>query len=111
MDYENNNCNINHLLPPSPKYFKESIENSFEGDTKALFLNKLYQLLFPIPHKVRKIVAVGPKDSGKSTWVLPFLALMKPSEVATITKERQFAASMINVRLSNYLLIIIIDYD
>ena len=49
------------------KYFTESVHIVFP-------LNKFYQCLlaFRFPHKVRKFVAVGPKDSGKTTWASVF---------------------------------------
>ena len=57
--------------PPEPGYFRDGILNSFaEDDVRVRFLNKFYQCLlaFQMPHKVRKLVLVGPKDSGKESW-------------------------------------------
>ena len=62
--------------PPNPKYFRESILNSFPEDyDRANFLNKFYQCLMAgrMLHKVRKLVVKGPKDSGKNNVGICFL--------------------------------------
>ena len=82
--------------PLNPKYFRESILNSFPEDyDRANFLNKFYQCLMAgrMPHKVRKLVA---KDSGKTTWASVFLGIIPMKFVASITQEAQFSLSMIN---------------
>ena len=84
--------------PPEPLYFRESILNSFaDDDVRARFLNKFYQCLlaFQMPHKVRKLVVVGPKDSGKTSWSNIFHRVIPPGYVASLTKEKQFSAAMI----------------
>ena len=61
--------------PPEPKYFKDAILDSFpDDDVRANFVNKFYQCLMAerMPHKVRKLVVHGPKDSGKSSWFQVF---------------------------------------
>ena len=61
------------------------------------FLNKFYQCLLchQLPHKVRKLVVVGPCDSGKSSWANVLMALVPLTKVAILTKEKNFGTSMI----------------
>ena len=40
-------------------------------------------------------MAVGPSDSGKTTWIVPILEVMDPQHVASITSETTFGAQMI----------------
>ena len=56
---------------PKAKHFEESLKNSFPTLVgRVEFLNKFYQCLLgdKMPHKVRKILCSGGKDSGKTTW-------------------------------------------
>ena len=88
-----------NTVSPDAKYFTESVHNSFQEEKKrAQFLNKFYQCLlaFRFPHKIRKLVVVGPKDSGKTTWASVFLGICPLRFVASMTKEKQFSAAMIN---------------
>ena len=83
---------------PDAKYFKEGIMNSFpEPEIRVNFLNKFCQCLMAgcMPHKVKKLVVHGPKDSGKRSWINVLLGIIPMSQVASITQERQFAAFMI----------------
>lgn len=83
---------------PDPLYFKQSVENSFPNEkTKANFLNKFYQCFMAgrMPHKCRKLVVCGPKDSGKTTWASLFLAVIDRIYIASLTKEKTFSAMMI----------------
>mgnify|MGYP002803952926 FL=1 len=84
--------------PPQPEYFREGIYNSFpDDDVRAKFLNKFYQCLLPfsMPQKVKKLVVVGPKDSGKTCWANIFHRIIPTGYVASLTRERQFSAAMI----------------
>ena len=84
---------------PNTGFFKIGIENSFPDlEQRVRFLNKLYQCLIAdkMPQKVRKLVAAGPKDSGKTSWAAIFHRLVPAEAIATTTKERQFSAAMIN---------------
>ena len=86
------------MLEPDAKYFKEGIMNSFlEPEIRVNFLNKFYHCLLAgrMPHKVKKVVVHGPKDSGKTSWINILLGIIAMSQVASITHERQFAASML----------------
>ena len=49
-----------------------------------------------MPHKVRKLVVKGQKDSRKTTWTSVFLGIIPIKFVAYITQEAQFLLSMIN---------------
>jgi hypothetical protein len=56
------------LPPPDPGCFAEGIINSFPDlEERVKVLNKLYQCLvaYRMPEKVRKLVFLGPKNSGK----------------------------------------------
>ena len=84
---------------PRPGYFKEGIINSFPDDVeRAKFCNKFYQCLmaFKMPHKGKKLVVAGPKDSRKTSWAMVFHRLIPPGRIASITKEKQFSAAMID---------------
>ena len=52
--------------------FKANLENSFPqlGD-RIKFINKLYQCLLGqwMPLKLKKLIACGEQDSGKTTWM------------------------------------------
>ena len=84
--------------PPEPGHFQYAILNSF-GDpvTRVNFLNKFYQCLLAstMPHKVRKLVVVGPRDAGKTSWANVFHHVMPSEIIASITNERQFSAAII----------------
>ena len=72
--------------------------NTFpEDEIRANFLNKFYQCLLAgrMPHKVRKLVVYGAKDSGKISWFQVFLGIIPIQYVGSITQERQFSTSMI----------------
>ena len=84
---------------PRPGYFKEGNLNSFPDDVeRAKFCNKYYQCLiaFKMPHKAKKLVVAGPKDSGKTSWAMVFHRVIPPGRIASITKEKQFSAAMID---------------
>ena len=86
------------VVPNDAEYFSSSILNSFPDlQDRARFLNKLYQCLLchQLPHKVRKLVAVGAADSGKSSWSRIFSGLIPRTKIAVLTKEDVFGASMI----------------
>ena len=79
-------------------FSKEGILNSFpDPGTRVNFLNKFYQCLMSgkMPHKVRKLVVHGPKDSGTTSWINVLLGIIPMTDVASITQELQFAAAMI----------------
>ena len=83
---------------PEPGYFKDGVLNSFPDLPERMkFLNKFYQCLMAhrMPHKTRKLVVYGPKDSGKTSWFHVFLGVIPMKFIASITSEKQFAASMI----------------
>lgn len=83
---------------PVPGFFEEGILNSFaEVGVRVNFLNKFYQCLMALrmPHKVRKLVVAGPKDSGKTSWASIFHRIIPNDKIASITNERQFSAAMI----------------
>ena len=79
-------------------YYATSVLNSFPVLMERIsFLNKFYQCLLchQLPHKVRKLVVVGPCDSGKSSWANVLMALVPLTKVAILTKEKNFGTSMI----------------
>ena len=84
---------------PHAGYFKEGILNSFPDlEERINFLNKFYQCLVvgKMPQKVRKLVVVGPRDSGKTSWSAIFHRIIPSQRIATITKENQFSAAMMD---------------
>ena len=84
---------------PDPKYFRESVINSFEDPKERVnFLNKFLQCLMcgRIPEKVKMLVVMGPKYSGKTTWASVFLGIIGRKFIGSITQENQFSCAMIN---------------
>ena len=84
---------------PKAGYFEDAILNSFPDlNERVNFLNKFYQCFIPgrMPQKVRKLVVAGPRDSGKTSWAAVFHRLIPAHCIASITKERQFSAAMID---------------
>ena len=80
------------------EYFREGILNSFpDEEVRENFLNKFYQcfLAFNMPYKVKKLVVVGPKDSGKTLWSNIFHRLIPANYIASLTNDRLFYAAMI----------------
>ena len=76
--------------PPEPKYFKDAILNFFpDDDVRANPLNKFHRCLMAgrMPHKVRKPVVHGPKNSGKTSWSHVFLGIIPIRYIASITQE------------------------
>ena len=49
-----------------------------------------------MPQKVKKLVVMGPKDSGKTTWASVFLDIIRRKFNASSTQENQFSCSTIN---------------
>ena len=62
-----------------------------------MFLNKFYHcfLAFSMPHKVKKLAVVGPRDSQKTPWSNVFHRLISSESIASLTNESRFSASMI----------------
>jgi hypothetical protein len=84
---------------PQPKLFISGLENSFEDpETRKEFMRKYYQCLLTgrFQHKTRKLCVVGPKDSGKTSWVAPFQGIIPIRRIATITREKQFSTQCID---------------
>ena len=83
---------------PRPGYFKQGIVNSFpDVAVRANFCNKFYQCLLAgkMPQKIRKLVAAGPRDSGKTSWASIFHLIIPEGKIASVTGERQFSGAMI----------------
>ena len=98
----------NSTVIPHAGYFKEGILNSFPDLEEHIdFLNKFYQCLVvgKMPQKVRKLVVVGPRDSGKTSWSAIFHRIVPAQRIATITKENQFSAAM----MDEFMQIVLID--
>ena len=49
-----------------------------------------------MPHKCRKLVVCGPKDSGKTTRASVFLAAIDRTYIISLTKEKTFPSMMVN---------------
>ena len=84
---------------PNPKIFIEGIENSFpDADKRMHFYRKYYQLLCHrrFPFKTKKLCLVGDPNSGKTSWFAPFQGIIPVKAIASVTREKQFAAYTIN---------------
>jgi hypothetical protein len=57
-----------------------------------------------MPHKVRKLVVEGPKDSGKTSWASIFHRVIPQGKIASITGEGQFSAAMTTEDIPSWLL-------
>ena len=60
-------------------HFALGIENSFpDRITRMSFYQKYYQLLLhgKFPMKEKKLLVVGPPDSGKTSWLAPFQGML-----------------------------------
>ena len=80
-------------------YFADSVINSFPDIIERVnFLNKFYQCLlcFQLPHKTRKLVVVGDRDSGKTSWANVLFGIIPEAKTAMLSKEKNFGASMIS---------------
>ena len=63
----------------------DSLENSFPGaDIRRNFLRKYYQLLLhkKFPTKTKKLCVTRETDSGKSTWLSPFMGIIPTDCIA-----------------------------
>ena len=49
-----------------------------------------------MPQKVKKLVVIGAKDSGKTTWASVFLGIIRRKFIASITQENQYFCAMID---------------
>ena len=86
------------LPPPDPGCFAEGIDNSFPDlEERVKVLNNLYQCLvaYRMPEKVRKLVFLGPKNSGKTSWSAIFRRIMPVDKIVSVTTGGQFSAGMI----------------
>lgn len=93
-------CYHNYTITGSPDggYFASSIINSFPDlYMRTNFLNHFYQCLLcgQLPIKSKKLVTVGPSDSGKSSWARILFGLTAKTNVATISKEKTFGTSLL----------------
>ena len=83
---------------PRPGYFRDGVFNSFTNEEVCVnFLNKFFQCLVPfkMPQKTRKLVVVGPRDSGKTSWASVLHRIVPKEYIASVTSEHQFSTSMI----------------
>jgi len=79
-------------------FFESSIVNSFPDLKRRIeFLNKFYQcfLFGQLPFKTKKLVVCGECDSGKTSWAKVFYGLLRPSKIASITKEKTFGLCLL----------------
>jgi hypothetical protein len=75
------------LQPPDPGRFEEGIINSFPNlEERVKVLNKLYWCLvaYMMPQKVRKLVFLGPKNSGKTSWSAIFCRIMPVDKIVCV---------------------------
>jgi hypothetical protein len=75
------------LQPPDPGRFEEGIINSFPNLAERVkVLNKLYWCLvaYTMPQKVRKLVFLGPKNSGKTSWSAIFCRIMPVDKIVCV---------------------------
>ena len=64
--------------------FALGIENSFpDRITRMSFYQKYYQLLLhgKFPMKEKKLLVVGPPDSGKTSWFAPFQGILTNTDL------------------------------
>ena len=80
--------------PLTPRYFEQDIHNSFPDlDARINFLNKFHCLCgSKTPHKIRKLVLIGPCDSGKTVWGNVLCQIIPDDHIASVTNEGQFSS-------------------
>jgi hypothetical protein len=86
------------LQRPDPGRFEEGIINSFPDlEERIKVLNKLYQCLvaYRMPQKVRKLVFLGPTNSGKTSWSAIFRRIMPVDKIVPVATGGRFSAGMI----------------
>ena len=77
--------------PPEPGVFRESILNSFQQiEERMQVLNKMYQCLVAgrMPADCRKLLFVGPPESGMSSWAALLRRVTDPARIATLNSGR-----------------------
>ena len=62
-------------------YFALGLKNSFPDCMS--FYQKYFQLLLPrkFPMKEKKLLVVGPPDSGKTSWFAPFQGILTNTDL------------------------------
>ena len=86
------------IQPPDPGRFEEGIINSFPDlEERIKVLNKLYRCLvaYRMPQKVRKLVFLGPTNSGKTSWSAILRRIMPADKIVSVATGGQFSAGMI----------------
>jgi hypothetical protein len=48
-----------------------------------------------MPHKIKKLVLAGPRDSGKTVWGNVLRRIIPDDHIASVTNEGQFSGAMI----------------
>ena len=84
---------------PLPRLFVSSLRNSMPDENVLTdFLVKWYQLALKgqFPQKTRKLCCVGDADSGKTSWFAPYEGIISHDKLATVTRDRHFATSMLS---------------
>lgn len=68
-----------------------------DEETLTRFLQKWYQLALKdlFPQKTKKLCCVGEADSGKTSWFAPYEGIISHDNLASVTRDRHFSASML----------------
>ena len=97
-------------------HFALGIENSFpDRITKMSFYQKYYQLLLhgKFPTKEKKLLVVGPPDSGKTSWFAPFQGILTNTDLllssekvtAVICSGMLFTKNLYHIEASQFICI------
>ena len=93
-------------------HFALGIENSFpDRITRMSFYQKYYQLLLhgKFPMKEKKLLVVGPPDSGKTSWFAPLQGILTNTvseKVTAITYSRIiFSKNLYHIEASQFICI------
>ena len=97
-------------------HFALVIENSFpDRITRMSFYQKYYQLLLhgKFPMKEKKLLVVGPPDSGKTSWFAPFqgiltntdLLLSNENVAAIICSGILFTKNLYHIEANQFILV------
>ena len=79
--------------PPQAERFAEDIINSFQPvHDRINVLNKMYQCLMAkrVPTPIKKLLFVGPQDSGIHTWLSIFRRLISRERIVTLSHAQKF---------------------
>ena len=93
--------------------FRSSLNNSFpDHQLQVNFVNKLYQCLLGrgLPLKLKKLIACGAQDSGKTSWMYILKGKVNKSYIALHKCPKYFLTLSVLARLFPHFRLVIFNY-